>query len=248
VSTQGFASIPNWLVDDESFTAHDKLVYMVLSRHVDEHGSAFPGIEHVARKAGISPASVKRAKKRLIDAGLVSVEERRSHKRGRDRDEPSTDIVIVHNSRPRKPRPVDNPPTPRGQGDPSPRGRGQRDPRGGVTVSPGLGSQGAPNKTQENKTQEKVKTRVVGGDTPSPVEPVDNFAPLEPLARPERCVDHQHEAVPPSCGKCKDARLTLELVEREIEVRPLKRCEHGYVEAHCPYCPGGALFHLEDAG
>jgi hypothetical protein len=91
--------------------------------------------------------------------------------------------------------------------------------------------------------------RPFGGDTAvSPAGPVDKSAPPRPLPRPERCVDHQLDVIPPNCGRCKDARLTLELVEAEIAHRPLATCEHERVAATCPFCPGRRLADLEEVG
>jgi hypothetical protein len=58
-------------------------------------------------------------------------------------------------------------------------------------------------------------------------------------------VDHQLEDIPPPCGRCKDARLTLELVLADVEARPLPQCEHGRTAQGCPWCPGGRLHDLE---
>lgn len=84
-----------------------------------------------------------------------------------------------------------------------------------------------------------------GGEVTTDV-PVDNLAPRRPLARPDRCVDHQEPGyVAEPCPACRDARYLVAEVERDVAARPLPQCEHGRVRASCPFCPGGELAHLE---
>lgn len=68
----GFAAIPNWIVRDKTITAHEKLVYMVLSSKIGDAGSWFTGHGEIAEEAGISVSSVQRALTQLKDRGIVS--------------------------------------------------------------------------------------------------------------------------------------------------------------------------------
>lgn len=68
----GFAAIPNWLVRDEKFGTHDKIVYVVLASHVTRDDSWAMTHAHIAREAGVSVSTVQRALDRLREAGLIT--------------------------------------------------------------------------------------------------------------------------------------------------------------------------------
>lgn len=72
----GFAAVPNWLVEDPDVSAHEKLVYLVLSSKIGDQGAWFISHAKIAAAAGISAASVKRALDRLKDRGVVTWENR----------------------------------------------------------------------------------------------------------------------------------------------------------------------------
>lgn len=71
--SEGFAVVPNWVVDEDTISGPTMLVYLVLSRHVDKDGVCFPSQATIAKKAGISESTVKRALSELRDLGLVEV-------------------------------------------------------------------------------------------------------------------------------------------------------------------------------
>ena len=99
--------------------------------------------------------------------------------------------------------------------------------------------------TTKKEHQEGSQARMVGGENPSPVEPVDNFPPRGPLTRADRCVEHQDDGyVAKPCPACRDAKFLMAAVKRDITARPLPRCGHG-VEGGCPFDEGGRLAHLE---
>lgn len=116
-------------------------------------------------------------------------------------------------------------------------------PGDGTSPSPEI--QGPGYQESSTKKETKKKTPRSGGSTTSP-PPVDNSPPQRALPRPERCPAHQHDAIAPPCGACKDARLTVEASER-LPPRVVVQCEHGRPAAGCPWCPGGRLFELEVA-
>lgn len=68
----GFAAVPNWIVREPEISAHEKLVYLVLSSHIGDQGTWFMSHAQIAEEAGISAASVKRALFALRDRGVVS--------------------------------------------------------------------------------------------------------------------------------------------------------------------------------
>lgn len=75
--TQGWASIPRWLLYSADITANAKLVYVVIQSHVDDRGTAYPSRETIAAEAGLSVATVKRAVRELQQIGVVAAVPRR---------------------------------------------------------------------------------------------------------------------------------------------------------------------------
>lgn len=55
-----------------------KLVYVVIQGHTDERATAWPSRARIAKLAGISEASVKRATRELVALGVVTVDQRRT--------------------------------------------------------------------------------------------------------------------------------------------------------------------------
>jgi hypothetical protein len=232
-------SVPAKTVSDGAWR---QLVH--LANYADPAGKrVFPSVHTLAAETFVSERTVQRRTEELVVAGLIVLDDDQNYvnhipidrrpkvwklsldwRPGRG----DTSVTPVDNHAERgdtsvTPAPVDN--------------------SSGVTptVTPGVTAAVA---TEHRKNHQK--NHHLGGFTaPSPGEPVDNFPPPEPLARPDRCANHQDVAIPPPCGACKDARLTLELVEREVENYPLARCEHSHVASTCPYCPGGRLHNLE---
>lgn len=72
----GFAAVPRWLVEAEDVSAHEKLVYMVLSCKIGDQGAWFTGHSEIAAMAGISVSSVKRALLGLRERNVVTWTER----------------------------------------------------------------------------------------------------------------------------------------------------------------------------
>ena len=67
-----FTMVPNFILDDKNLSGNEKAVYMALAKHADnETGIAYPAIETLAAKAGVSPRTVSNAKKRLVEKGYV---------------------------------------------------------------------------------------------------------------------------------------------------------------------------------
>lgn len=72
----GFAAVPNWLVEEPSISAHEKLVYLALSSKIGDQGVWFISHAQIGAMAGISASSVKRALASLRDRGVVTWEGR----------------------------------------------------------------------------------------------------------------------------------------------------------------------------
>lgn len=60
-SEHGFATIPRWLLHDETVSAHAKLVYVTLSSFVNRSGVARVKHATLAQTCGLSIAAVRRA-------------------------------------------------------------------------------------------------------------------------------------------------------------------------------------------
>lgn len=110
----------------------------------------------------------------------------------------------------------------------------------------GFSDVGKPDR-KSTKTVPKTQDPGEGGENHSP-RAVDNFSPPNPLTRADRCAAHQLDAYPPPCGRCKDARLLVEDLDRQAAHDPtlIRKCEHNHVASSCPYCPGGRLHDLEE--
>lgn len=103
--TQGWASIPRWLLYSQEVTPKAKLVYLVIQSHTNEQGTAWPAQSKIATESGLSLATVKRALEELRGRGLVTAEERRRKDGGKTSSVYAVALVAppVDNS-------VDNPP------------------------------------------------------------------------------------------------------------------------------------------
>jgi hypothetical protein len=232
-----------------------KLVLLGIANH-DGDGGSWPTVATLAKYAAVSERQVQKILVELEALGEV----RREHNAGgthrtRDNHRPNLyHFLLVC------------PPSCAGDKNHSEtsdgRGRGARPPvdnsRVGVSPrTPQSGSRGVAQDTSRGVAQDTPRgvlhdTRTIRGNRPmnlvghqggevSPAAPVDN-SPPRALPRPERCADHQHVHVPPPCGACKDARLTLLYRELpEITMCP----EHAQPAGRCRYCPGGDLFWLE---
>jgi DNA-binding MarR family transcriptional regulator len=68
--------VPDAVILSEGLTAYEKLCYLVLAKHAGKDARAWPGMATIAKYAGISRDSVKRALKGLHDKGWISVTKR----------------------------------------------------------------------------------------------------------------------------------------------------------------------------
>jgi hypothetical protein len=240
-----------------------KLVLLGIANH-DGDGGAWPSIKTLAKYAAVTDRQVQKILKDLEELGEI----RRHLNEGGDRrtseyERPNLYEFLLacpedckgdknHTS-------LDG--TPRNKGG-RPRKAVDKSPETPVssTTPPVLGDT-PPGVVQDTPPGVAQDTRTIHGNHPlnqaahlggstSPALPVDN-PPSRPLPRADRCLEHQDIAIPPPCGRCKDARLTLELVEEEIHRLPPRICKvHGLTITDlepCAYCPGGRLSHLEGA-
>jgi len=85
-----FVIMPWAVLDDESLTAHDVLVYATIARYADVNsGEAWPSRQTVAQQARCDIKTVDRAVTRLVAAGFLE-----KHKRKNQEGE--TNLYVVH--------------------------------------------------------------------------------------------------------------------------------------------------------
>jgi hypothetical protein len=85
-----FVIMPWAVLDDDSLTAHDVLVYATISRYADVNtGVAWPSRKTVADQARCDIKTVDRCVSRLVDAGFLE-----KHKRKNEQGE--SNIYVVH--------------------------------------------------------------------------------------------------------------------------------------------------------
>lgn len=68
-----FVRIPISILRNESLTRSSILVYAVLLDAADCYGMQFIGIDELARRCRISPATVRRSERQLVEAGLITI-------------------------------------------------------------------------------------------------------------------------------------------------------------------------------
>jgi len=93
-----FVILPHGVLDDESLTAHDILVYATIARYADNHtGVAYPSRATIAKAARCDIKTVDSAVRKLVLAGCLE-----KHKRSSDTGEANLYIVheqTIHTSR-----------------------------------------------------------------------------------------------------------------------------------------------------
>src|SRR5690606_9038682 len=72
IMSTGFAAVPNWLVEEPTVSAHEKLVYLILSSKIGDQGAWFIGHSEIASMAGISVSSVQRALLSLRERAIIT--------------------------------------------------------------------------------------------------------------------------------------------------------------------------------
>jgi len=74
-----FVILPWALLDDETLTAHDVLVYATIARYADRNtGEAWPSRATVARMARCDIKTVDRSVARLVESGLLEKQRRKT--------------------------------------------------------------------------------------------------------------------------------------------------------------------------
>ena len=68
-----FVRIPISILRNEDLTRSSILLYAVLLDAADRYGLQFISIDELARRCKISPATVRRSERQLVDAGLITV-------------------------------------------------------------------------------------------------------------------------------------------------------------------------------
>lgn len=76
-----FEMVPHWLLDHPDVSAQAVRLYMLIRRHGDKTGLAFPGRKRLAEQLHASPSTVDRARSELVAVGAIC-ERRRSSEDG----------------------------------------------------------------------------------------------------------------------------------------------------------------------
>ena len=85
-----FIILPHGVLDDETLTAHDVLVYATIARYADNHtGVAYPSRATIAKAARCDIKTVDSAVRKLVISGCLE-----KHKRTTDTGE--SNVYIVH--------------------------------------------------------------------------------------------------------------------------------------------------------
>jgi hypothetical protein len=85
-----FVILPHGVLDDESLTAHDVLVYATIARYADNHtGVAYPSRGTIAKAARCDIKTVDSAVRKLVASGCLE-----KHKRTSETGE--ANLYIVH--------------------------------------------------------------------------------------------------------------------------------------------------------
>lgn len=58
---RGFTMIANWFIEIPGFTIYEKMVVIVIKKHLMNKKEAWPSLENIALQAGCSVSSAKRA-------------------------------------------------------------------------------------------------------------------------------------------------------------------------------------------
>lgn len=67
--------VMSWVFEHSRSTLADRLVLLAIADHANHDGlDAYPSVDHIARKARVSRATVQRALGRLVDLGELRVE------------------------------------------------------------------------------------------------------------------------------------------------------------------------------
>lgn len=79
-----FTKVLNEIIEDTELKASDKMLYVVLSKYAgNKSGESFPSNKRLKELVGASINSIQASKKRLMDAGYISIEQRFSSNGGR---------------------------------------------------------------------------------------------------------------------------------------------------------------------
>lgn len=68
---KGFTKVPNMFIEDSLFSAYEKMVAIVINKHQMKNNEAWPSHNTIAKQAGCSISTVKKAIKRLQLKGIL---------------------------------------------------------------------------------------------------------------------------------------------------------------------------------
>ena len=68
---QGFTMIANWFLEKTGFSIYEKMVVIVIKKHLMNNHEAWPSLEKIATQSGCSVSSVKKAILELQNKNIV---------------------------------------------------------------------------------------------------------------------------------------------------------------------------------
>jgi len=69
--TRGFTQIPNWFLDSKKYNYYEKLVLIIIKRHMIGKKTCFPSIRKISEKVGCCESTTKNAQKKLRESGVL---------------------------------------------------------------------------------------------------------------------------------------------------------------------------------
>lgn len=85
----GWSSVPNWVIRSTVLKGSEKLLYIALLNHADQHGNSWPSLKRLSEEVGASRNTILKHLDRLAELGLVV-------KRKRERDDGGNASNLYH--------------------------------------------------------------------------------------------------------------------------------------------------------
>lgn len=86
-SREGYAAVPNWIIDHPDISGQTMAVMLVLSRHHGGERGVFPSHASIAAKSGLGVSTVRAALSRMRSMGLIDWTQRTSDDGGQSSNE-----------------------------------------------------------------------------------------------------------------------------------------------------------------
>ena len=78
--SKGFAMIPNWFIEDGSFSVYEKMTAIVIVKHQKNNKEAWPSQQKIAEQVCCSVSTVKKAISGLEDKGILISKRSSNHR------------------------------------------------------------------------------------------------------------------------------------------------------------------------